>query len=96
MARTLAREEKGKKGAQGAARRSRNAMAGGIVAVAAAAVLVVGYLAMSAGPRRTPAGLVANGEQAPTFSLGRLGAAGSVSLADLKGKVVAVNFWHSQ
>jgi len=57
---------------------------------------VVGYLAMSAGPRRTPAGLVANGEQAPTFSLGRLGAAGSVSLADLKGKVVAVNFWHSQ
>jgi hypothetical protein len=71
-------------------------LAGGIVALAVVATVVFGYLALSAGPRRTAAGLVANGEPAPSFTLGRLGAAGSVSLGDLQGKVVVVNFWHSQ
>ncbi len=72
-------------------------MVGGVVAAAVVAVLVVGYLAMSAsGPRRTPSGLVANGEEAPSFTLAKLGASGSLSLGDLKGKVVLLNFWHSK
>src|SRR5205823_4869121 len=35
------------------------------------------------------------GSAAPTFSLRRLGAAGSVDLASLRGKTVVLNFWAS-
>ncbi len=41
-------------------------------------------------------GLVATGEEAPGFTLPKLGASGSVSLGDLKGKVMLLNFWHSK
>ncbi len=93
----LARDDRGK-GQQGQAGvRRKNAIAGAIVGVAGLAVLVVIYLAMSgAAPRRTKDGLVATGEPAPAFSLPRLGGAGSVSPADVKGKVLVLNFWHSQ
>jgi ABC-type nitrate/sulfonate/bicarbonate transport system substrate-binding protein len=97
MAKRLAREDERKGQERKAAKRRKNLIAGGIVAVAVLAVLVVAYLAMSAGaPKRTGEGLVAKGEQAPAFSLARLGGSGSVSLADFKGKVVVVNFWNSQ
>jgi hypothetical protein len=72
-------------------------MVGGVVAAGLVGVLVVGYLALSAsGPRRTASGLIANGEEAPGFTLPKLGASGSLSLGDLKGKVVVLNFWHSK
>ncbi len=96
MAQRLARAEKGKGHARKAAKRRKNAIAGAIVGVAIAAVLVVGYKAMSGGPRRTAEGLVANGQPAPAFSLPRLGGSGSLSPADFKGKVLVLNFWHSQ
>lgn len=96
MARKVAREEKGKGEAKRAAKRRKNAIAGTIVGVAAVAVLAVGYLAMSGGPRRTAEGLLANAEPAPAFSLPRLGGSGTLSPADFKGKVLVLNFWNSQ
>ena len=97
MAKTPGRDGKGKRQAKEAARQRQNAVAGGIMGVAVIAVVLVGYLAISAsGPRRTSTGLVAIGEQAPDFSLPRLAGAGSVSLADFKGRVVLMNFWYSQ
>lgn len=38
---------------------------------------------------------VHEGQQAPKLALGRLNAPGTLSLASLRGKVVAVNFWAS-
>jgi cytochrome c biogenesis protein CcmG, thiol:disulfide interchange protein DsbE len=35
------------------------------------------------------------GSSAPTFDLRRLGAAGSIDLASLRGKAVVINFWAS-
>jgi len=98
MAKKLARAKKGKgPGQKGASKGRKNAVVGGIIAVAVAAVLGVGYLAMSAsGPQRGPDGLIATGAQAPAFRLNRLGGSGFISLADFKGKVVVLNFWHSQ
>ena len=96
MAQKVAREEKGKGQGKKAAKRRKNVIAGVIVGVGVAAVLVVGYLAMSGGPRRTAEGLVARGEEAPAFSLPRLGGSGSVSSAEFKGKVLVLNFWYSQ
>ena len=98
MAKKLARAEKGKgQGQKAAARGRKNVMVAGIIIAAVAAVVGVGYLAMSAsGPQRGPDGLVARGAEAPGFSMNRLGAGGAVSLADHKGKVVVLNFWHSQ
>ena len=96
MAQKAAREEKGNAQAKKAAKRRKNAIAGVIIGVAVLAVLVAGYMAMSAGPRRTAEGVVANGEPAPAFNLPRLGGSGSISPADLQGKVVVLNFWHSQ
>lgn len=92
----LAREEKGKGSEKAAAKRRRNIIAAAIVGVAVAAVLVVGYVAISGGPRRTVDGLVAIGESAPAFSLTQLGGPGTLSPADFKGKVLVLNFWHSQ
>jgi hypothetical protein len=96
MAQRAARAEIGKGQAKKAARRRKNAIAGAIVGVAVAAVLVVGYLAISGGPRRTAEGLVANGEPAPAFSVARLGGSGTLALADFQGKVLVLNFWYSQ
>ncbi len=97
MAQKVAREGKGKGHERKAAKRRKNAIAAAILGVAVVGVLVVGYLAMSAsGPRRSADGLVAKGEQAPVFSLPRLGGSGSVAPADFKGKVLVLNFWHSQ
>jgi len=96
MAQRVVRAEMGKGQAKKAARRRKNAIAGAIVGVAVVAVLVVGYLAMSGGPRRTAEGLVANGEPAPAFSVARLGGSGTLSLADFRGKVLVLNFWYSQ
>ncbi len=96
MAQKVARGETGKGQAKKAAKRRKNVIAGVIVGLAVVAVLVVGYLAMSGGPRRTADGLIAKGEEAPAFSLPRLGGSGSVSTADFKGKVLVLNFWHSQ
>ncbi len=97
MAKTPARagSDRGR-GRQGK-RQRKNAVAGGIMGLAVVAVALVAYLTISAsGPRRTSTGLVATGEQGPDFSLPRLRGAGSVSLADFKGRVVLMNFWHSQ
>ncbi len=96
MAQRVVRAEMGKGQAKKAAKRRKNAIAGAIVGVAVVAVLVVGYLAMSGGPRRTAEGLVANGEPAPAFSVARLGGSGTLSLADFRGKVLVLNFWYSQ
>ena len=97
MGKTLARDDQGKGQRKQAAKRRRNAIAGAIVGVAGLAVLVVITLAMSAGePRRTKDGLVATGEQAPSFTLARLGGSGSLSPGAFKGKVLLLNFWHSQ
>ena len=96
MGKKLARAGAKRSGGQEAKRR-KGLMVGGVLAAALAAVVVVGYLAISAsGPRRTPKGLVATGEEAPGFTLPKLGASGSVSLGDLKGKVMLLNFWHSK
>lgn len=96
MAKKLARGQGGKIQEKQTARRRKDVIAAAIVAAAVAGVLVVGYLALSGGPRRTAEGLVARGEQAPAFSVARLGGSGSVSLEELKGRVGVVNFWHSQ
>jgi hypothetical protein len=97
MGKKLARAETSKAPQARGAKGRKKPLVIGIIAVAVAAVLGVGYLAVSAsGPRRTPEGLVANGEQAPAFSLPRLGGNGSVAIADFKGKVVLVNFFSSQ
>ena len=97
MGKTLARGDQGKAQQKQAAKRRKNAIAAATVGVAGIAVLVVIFLATSAGePRRTKDGLVANGEAAPPFSLPRLGGSGSVSPADFKGNVLVLNFWHSQ
>jgi hypothetical protein len=96
MAQRAARGEVGKGQAKKAAKRRKNMIAAVIVGVALVAVLVVGYLAVKAGPRRTADGLVANGEPAPAFSLARLGGSGTLSPADFKGKVLVLNFWYSQ
>lgn len=96
MGKTLARDDQAKGHRKQAAKRRKNAIAGAIVGVAVLAVLGVGYLAMSGGPRRTADGLVARGEEAPAFSLPRLGGSGSISPADVKGRVLVLNFWHSQ
>ena len=57
---------------------------GAVVAAAAA------YAAFSGGGAPPPVG---RGAPAPAFALPRLDAAGEVALADLRGRVVLVNFW---
>lgn len=97
MSTRLARGEKGRDQESVAARRRKNLLAGAIVGLASIGVLAAISLVMSAGePRRTREDLIANGEQAPAFSLPRLGGPGSVSPAAFKGKVLVLNFWHSQ
>jgi cytochrome c biogenesis protein CcmG, thiol:disulfide interchange protein DsbE len=44
-------------------------------------------------PRALPSELI--GQPAPTFSLPRLDAGGTIDLGDLEGQVVVVNFWAS-
>jgi cytochrome c biogenesis protein CcmG/thiol:disulfide interchange protein DsbE len=61
----------------------------------ALAVVVVAVLAGILVWRIVGAEDVKAGEQAPPLTLGRLDAAGKLSLASLRGKVVAVNFWAS-
>ncbi len=61
--------------------------AGGIVAAVLAAALLAWFFA---GEAPEP---VDRGSTAPPFELPRIGEAGSLSLASLRGKVVLLNFW---
>jgi cytochrome c biogenesis protein CcmG, thiol:disulfide interchange protein DsbE len=74
------------------------------IGLQAAAVLVVGLLVallawqvIRTDKGRALASKVASGQkpQAPVFSLDRLDGQGTLSLADLRGKAVVVNFWAS-
>ena len=58
-------------------------------------VLFAAVLASGSGvdPRALPSELI--GQPAPTFSLLRLDADGTLDLGDLEGQVVVVNFWAS-
>ena len=93
MGKKLARASGAKPSGRQEAKRRKGLMLGGILAAALIVVLVAGSLAMSASG---PSKLVANGEAAPGFTLPRLGSPGSLTLEGLKGKVVVLNFWHSQ
>lgn len=65
------------------------------VASVLGALLVVGLLGfgMTRDPRSIPSPLVAN--PAPDFHLAQLDAADSVTLSDLRGQVIIINFWAS-
>jgi cytochrome c biogenesis protein CcmG/thiol:disulfide interchange protein DsbE len=76
----------------------------GKIALQTAAVLVVGLLVallawqvVRTDQGRALGSKVASGQkpQAPAFSLDRLDGEGTLSLADLRGKAVVVNFWAS-
>jgi thiol-disulfide isomerase/thioredoxin len=76
----------------------------GKIALQTAAVLVVGLLVallawqvLRTDQGRLLSSKVASGQkpQAPVFSLDRLDGQGTLSLADLRGKAVVVNFWAS-
>jgi peroxiredoxin len=60
-----------------------------VVFVALCVLFIAGYLVDS---RTTGKKLIVSGDQAPEFSL-RSSDGGSVSLSDLRGKVVMVHFW---
>ena len=62
-----------------------------LVPLAAFALLLAASLGRD--PRALPSELV--GEPAPAFTLSDLGGGGQLSLADLRGQVVVVNFWAS-
>jgi peroxiredoxin len=55
-----------------------------------AAVVAAVLFAFFSTPSPPPLG---RGSPAPAFELPRLGASGSLALADLRGKVVLINFW---
>jgi peroxiredoxin len=59
------------------------------VLVILTALFIAGYLVMD---RKTGNKIIASGDRAPEFRLQKSDA-GSVSLADLRGKVVMVHFW---
>ena len=67
-----------------------------LVAQALAVGIVVGLLALlvwklaRGGPQHVKAG-----QEAPNFTLDRIGAPGKLSLASLRGKTVVLNFWAS-
>src|SRR6266498_961293 len=76
----------------------------GKIALQTTAVLVVGLLVallawqvLRTDQGRLLSSKVASGQkpQAPVFSLDRLDGQGTLSLADLRGKAVVVNFWAS-
>jgi hypothetical protein len=90
---TVTEKEKERK----ARRQRKNRITIGVIGGGVIAVLVVVYLAVFSGaPPKGPDGLVAAGAAAPAFSLPKLGGGGSVSLQELKGRVVVLNFWNSQ
>jgi peroxiredoxin len=60
-----------------------------VILVVLAALVVAGWLVMD---RKTGNKIIASGDRAPEFRLQKSDA-GSVSLADLRGKVVMVHFW---
>ena len=66
--------------------------------LAVVVVPVIGFaLLLATGLARDPRGLPSDliGKRAPEFSLSRLGAAGRMELASLRGQVVVLNFWAS-
>ena len=65
----------------------------GVVLVPVLAFTLLLASGLGGDPRELPSELV--GERAPTFVLPRLGGAGTVDLAALRGQVVVVNFWAS-
>ena len=67
-----------------------------IAAAALVGLLTYGLVAREGGGSSID-GAIAKGErvEAPTSPLPRLGASGSASLADFRGKVVVMNFWGS-
>jgi cytochrome c biogenesis protein CcmG/thiol:disulfide interchange protein DsbE len=64
-----------------------------LIPLSAVPVLALLAYGFRTDPRAVPSPLVER--PAPAFSLARLEGDGAVSLADLKGKVVVVNFWAS-
>jgi cytochrome c biogenesis protein CcmG/thiol:disulfide interchange protein DsbE len=73
-------------------RRGRWLLAGSVVAAVGLLTALFGF-GLSRDPTLIRSPLV--GRPAPDFSLSRLDATGSVSLAALRGQVVVVNFWAS-
>ena len=70
-----------------------------IIGLVAVVAILVAILAVALAPKGAPAGGVLpadpKGFAAPAVSLPRLDGQGELSLADLKGKPVVVNFWAS-
>jgi cytochrome c biogenesis protein CcmG, thiol:disulfide interchange protein DsbE len=64
-----------------------------LIVVPALAFVVLLGSGLGRDPRALPSELL--GEPAPVFTLPRLGADGTVSLASLRGQVVVLNFWAS-
>ena len=62
----------------------------GRVVVALGAVAAAAFVWWSSSGEADP---VVAGARAPAFTLPKVGAPGDVSMADLKGKVVLINFW---
>jgi len=62
-----------------------------------ALLAVVGYASLQKQRPESITAALARGERpaAPEFRLGRLNASGALGLADLRGKVVVLNFWAS-
>lgn len=73
--------------------RSRPRAVAGLVLVPVLAFTLLLGTGLARDPRELPSELV--GRPAPTFTLPRLGGAGHIDLASLRGQVVVVNFWAS-
>jgi cytochrome c biogenesis protein CcmG/thiol:disulfide interchange protein DsbE len=79
------------------ARRAKLLLQAAAVTVVASLLALLGWQVVAEGKARNLRDAVWDGETpvAPAFELPRLGEAGTVSLASLRGKAVVVNFWAS-